>query len=219
MARHLETELDSLKRKLLALSAIVEENVGRSVRALARRDEHLANELIESDREIDLIEVELEEDCLKILALHQPVAIDLRVVIAALKINNDLERIGDLAVNIARRAIDLAKFKPIEAPFDYDTMAKRTRAMLRKALDSLIDMDLEAAYEVSRMDDEVDAINKSMYGKVFEKIRANPNDVETLILYLSASRHLERIADYATNIAEDVIYMIDGSIVRHQPQA
>lgn len=217
MARHLETELDSLKRKLLALSAIVEENVGRAVRALGRRDEQLANELIQSDREIDLIEVELEEDCLKILALYQPVALDLRVVIAALKINNDLERIGDLAVNIARRTMDLTKFNPVEVPFDYDTMAKKTRAMLRKALDSLIDMDIEAAYEVSRMDDEVDAINREMYGRVYKKIKENPNDVEALVLYLSASRHLERIADYATNIAEDVVYMIDGSIVRHQP--
>lgn len=217
MARHLETELDALKRKLLALSAIVEETVGRAVRSLATRDERLGREILEADREIDLIEVDLEEDCLKILALHQPVAMDLRVVIAALKINNDLERIGDLAVNIAQRAISLSSLRPVEPPFDYDTMAKKTRAMLRRALDSLIDMDVQGAYEVCRLDDEIDEMNRDMYGKVFDSIRKDVTNLEALILYQSASRHLERIADYATNIAEDVIYMIEGDIVRHQP--
>ena len=218
MARHLESELDSLKRKLLALSAIVEENVGRAVKALAKRDERLARELVDSDREIDLIEVDLEEDCLKILALHQPVAMDLRIVIAALKINNDLERIGDLAVNIAERANQLSKLRPVDIPFDFEDMAKKTRAMLRQSLDSLIDMDVDAAHQVCHLDDEVDSINREMYGRVFEGIRKTPEDVEAYIQYLSASRHLERIADYATNIAEDVIYMIEGDIVRHRPE-
>lgn len=217
MARHLEMELDALKRKLLALSAIVEETVGRAVRALATRDERLGREILEADREIDLIEVDLEEDCLKILALHQPVAMDLRVVIAALKINNDLERIGDLAVNIAQRAVSLAELKPMDPPFDYELMARKTRAMLRQALDSLIDMNAASAYEVCKLDDEIDNMNREVYGKVFTLIRKNVDTVEAATLYLSASRHLERIADYATNIAEDVIYMIEGNIVRHRP--
>jgi phosphate transport system protein len=217
MARHLELELDALKRKLLALSAIVEETVGRSVKSLSLRDEKLGRQVVEADKEIDLIEVDLEEDCLKILALHQPVALDLRVVIAALKINNDLERVGDLAVNIAQRAIALSALKPVEVPFDFDTMAKKTRAMLRQSLDSLIDMDVRSAHEVCRLDDEIDAMNRDMYGKVFASIRKNVDDLEAMILYHSAARHLERIADYATNIAEDVIYMIEGTIVRHKP--
>lgn len=217
MARHLENELDALKRKLLALSAIVEETVGRAVKALQSRDEKLGQQVVEADNEIDLIEVDLEEDCLKILALHQPVAIDLRVVIAALKINNDLERVGDLAVNIAQRAIALSQLKPVEVPFDFDTMARKTRAMLRQALDSLIDMDARSAHEVCRLDDEIDEMNRDMYGKVFARIRQNVGDLEAMILYHSAARHLERIADYATNIAEDVIYMIEGTIVRHKP--
>lgn len=218
MTKHFQNELERLKKKLLTLSAIVEESVEKAVRSISNRDVQLAREVIENDRSIDLLEVEVEEECLKVLALHQPVAVDLRFVVAVLKINNDLERIGDLAVNIAERSSYLGQKEPIEMPFDFATMEKKTRLMLEKAIDSLIQMNLEVAREVGAADDEIDAINREMYDQVAKGIRNSPDQADRLIHCLSISRHLERIADYATNIAEDVIYMIEGQIVRHQPE-
>ncbi|VAX31162.1 Phosphate transport system regulatory protein PhoU [hydrothermal vent metagenome] len=218
MTIHFQNELERLKKKLLALSAIVEESVERAVRSISNRDIPLAREVIENDRTIDLLEVEVEEECLKILALHQPVAGDLRFVVAVLKINNDLERIGDLAVNIAERSAYLAEKEPIAMPFDFVTMEKKTRLMLEKSIDSLIQMNIEVANEVGAADDEIDAINREMYNQVAIGVRNSPDQADRLIHCLSISRHLERIADYATNIAEDVIYMIKGQIIRHQPE-
>lgn len=218
MTRHFQKELEGLKKKLLSLSCVVEESVEEAVRSISHRDVKLARKVIDNDDSIDLMEVEVEEECLKVLALHQPVAVDLRFVIAVLKINNDLERIGDLAVNIAERSTYLSQQEPIEMPFDFETMEKKTRLMLKKALDSLIQMDVKMANEVGAADDEVDAINREMYNQVSKGIRKSPDQADRLIHCLSISRHLERIADYATNIAEDVIYMIEGQIVRHQPE-
>ena len=218
MTKHFQNELERLKKKLLALSAIVEESVEKAVRSISIRDISLARKVIENDRSIDLLEVEVEEECLKILALHQPVAVDLRFVVAVLKINNDLERIGDLAVNIAERSTYLSQKEPIEMPFDFSTMEKKTRLMLEKSIDALIQMDLEVAREVGAADDEIDAINREMYNQVSKGIQDSPDQADRLIHCLSISRYLERIADYATNIAEDVIYMIEGQIVRHQPE-
>jgi len=218
MTKYFQNELERLKKKLLSLSAIVEESVERAVRSISNRDVKLARDVIENDHSIDLLEVEVEKECLKILALHQPVAVDLRFVVAVLKINNDLERIGDLAVNIAERSTYLIQKAPIEMPFDFGTMEKKTRLMLEKSLDSLIQMNLEIANEVGAADDEIDAINREMYIQVSKGIRESPDQADQLIHCLSISRHLERIADYATNIAEDVIYMIEGQIVRHQPE-
>ena len=206
MTKHFQNELERLKKQLLSLSTVVEESVEKAVRSISNRDVQLAREVIENDDSIDLIEVEVEEECLKILALHQPVAVDLRFVVAVLKINNDLERIGDLAVNIAERSTYLSQNEPIEMPFDFGTMEQKTRLMLKKALDSLIQMDLKIANEVGAADDEVDAINREMYGQVSKGLRKSPDQADRLIHCLSISRHLERIADYATNIAEDVIY-------------
>ncbi|RLA62764.1 MAG: phosphate transport system regulatory protein PhoU [Epsilonproteobacteria bacterium] len=218
MAKHLQNELEKLKRKLITLSSVIEESVVKSVRSVGNKDFDLAQEVIDHDHTIDLIEVEVEEECLKILALYQPVAVDLRYVIAVLKINNDLERIGDLAVNIAEQSIYMGKQRNIKIPFDFDSMSQKTLAMLKKALDSLVQFDTSLAHQTCLDDDEVDAINREMYGKVYAGIKKDPNHVECFIRYLSISRHLERIADYATNIAEDVIYMIDGTIVRHKPE-
>jgi phosphate transport system protein len=175
MTIHFQNELERLKKKLLALSAIVEESVERAVRSTSNRDVQLAREVIENDRTIDLLEVEVEEECLKILALHQPVAVDLRFVVAVLKINNDLERIGDLAVNIAERSAYLAEKEPIAMPFDFVTMEKKTRLMLEKAIDSLIQMDIEIANEVGAADDEIDAINREMYNQVAIGVRNSPD--------------------------------------------
>jgi phosphate transport system protein len=216
MSKHLETEIRKLKRKILALVAVAESRLQKAVKAIEDRDAALAREVIDGDPEIDQAEVEIEEDCLKILALHQPVAVDLRFIVAALKIDNDIERIGDLAVNIAERAVFLAGQEPIEIPFDWSGMRKKAMAMLSRSLDALMKMDAGKARAVRTSDDEVDELNREMYTKVAEAVRKNPEHVERLLSYLSACRHLERIADYATNIAEDVIYLIEGDIVRHR---
>jgi phosphate transport system protein len=215
MAKTLNREIEKLKRQILSLGAIVEDRVNQAVKALQERNAKLAQWVIDGDPEIDQMEVDLEEECLKILALHQPVAIDLRFIIAVLKINNELERIGDLAVDIAERAAFLATQKPIESPIDFAIMCEKTISMLKKSLDSLVNRDATIALEVCATDDAVDAINRQMYRKIEENILKYPEQIDAYIHLLSSSRHLERIADHATNIAEDVIYMITGDIVRH----
>lgn len=216
MTVHLVQEIELLKRRLLAFSGVVEESVQNAVLAVAERDAALARAVIAGDTLVDRGEVEIEEECLKLFALHQPVAIDLRFLVAVIKLNSDLERIGDLAVNIAERAVYLAEHAPVPIPFDFPTMATKTRSMLRQALDSLVRMDAEAALAVCRADDEIDTINRDMYARVTRGIQEHPDHLERLIHILAVSRHLERIADHATNIAEDVLYMIRGEIVRHR---
>jgi phosphate transport system protein len=218
MPRHLQREIEKLKKKILALGAVVEESVQKAVRSIQDRDVELAGKIINNDVETDHIEVDVEEECLKILALYQPVATDLRFIVAVLKINNDLERIGDLAVNIAERAAFLATQERISFPFNFEEMAGKTQSMLKRSLDALVNSNAELAREVCAADDEVDAINRQMYIQVQQGIRSHPEQMEALIHFLSISRHLERIADHATNIAEDVIYMIEGEIVRHRTE-
>ncbi|MCD4813905.1 phosphate signaling complex protein PhoU [bacterium] len=216
MTMHMIHEVEKLKKKILCVCSKVEQNLEKAVLSVGKRDARLAKEVIQVDKEIDANEVEVEEECLKILALHQPVAIDLRYVIAILKINNDLERIGDLAVNIAEVGSFLSRAKPISFPFDFDTMQRKTKAMVKMSIDALVNMDLTTSKEVCQADDEVDAINREMYGQVHKEIMQGPENTESLIRLLSVSRNLERIADYATNIAEDVLYMIEGKIIRHR---
>ena len=212
----LHKEIERLKKELLALAAIVEELLRKAVRALQTRDAPLAREVMDADERVDNREVELEEDALKIIALHQPVASDLRFIVSVLRINSDLERIGDLAVNIAERARYLAGAEALAVWIDFAPMAEKAQEMLTKSLDAFVNIDTELAKHVLDMDNEVDEMNRRMYCAIYELIRKNPEDVEVLLHLLSASRHLERIADHATNIAEDVIYMIEGVIVRHR---
>jgi phosphate transport system protein len=215
-AIHLQREIDLLKKQILSLGAEVEESVRRSVRALATRDSALALRVIDHDIEIDQQEVDVEEECLKILALHQPVANDLRLIIAILKINNDLERIADLSVNIAERTVYLATQDKIAIPFDFPGMADKVQSMLQRSLDALVNADSALARQVCADDDEVDRMNREVYGRVEAAIREHPEQLNGLINLLSASRYLERAADHATNIAEDVIYLVEGVIIRHQ---
>ncbi|MCK4235865.1 MAG: phosphate signaling complex protein PhoU [Candidatus Krumholzibacteria bacterium] len=215
MAEHLNREIEKLKKLILSLSATVEESVYKAVNALEERSIALAEEVIRGDTKIDQMEVDVEEECLKVLALYQPVAIDLRFIIAILKIDNDLERVGDLAVNIAERVCFLATREKHEIQLDFQEMAEKTQDMFRKSLDSLVNRDVGLAHEVLGADDEIDAINREMYVQIQDAIRKKPEQLESLIHLLSCSRHLERIADLATNVAEDVIYMIEGEIVRH----
>jgi phosphate transport system protein len=215
MSVHLQREIERVKKGILALCAIVEDQVQMAVRALLERDVELARAVEERDRDIDHREVEVEEECLKILALHQPVAIDLRFIVAAMKINNDLERIGDLAVNIARKAVSFVEETQMEIRFDIAGMWDKTQAMLRDSLDALVNMDAALAADVCRRDDEVDRIKHDIRVGAEEAIRCQPDEVRPLMRLLAVSRNLERIADCATNIAEDVIYMSEGRIIRH----
>jgi phosphate transport system protein len=215
MTQHIQRELEKLKKMILALSAVVEETVQQAVQSLATMDLALAEKVIGGDEVVDQMEVDLEEECLKILALHQPVAADLRFIISVLKINNDLERIADLAVNIAERTRGLNEVGRIPHPFDFPELGRKVLAMLKQALDALVNLDERAARQTCTLDDEVDTQHRQNYALVKEQIRKHPERLDALVQYLSVSRHLERIADLATNIAEDVLYMIEGEIVRH----
>lgn len=216
MGKHLQVALDLLQRKILSLATLVEEQVRSAVHSVEYKDVEAAGKVIEDDRKIDLLEVEVEEECLKILALHQPVAVDLRFIIAVLKINNDLERIGDLASNIADRAIALAENSSFSFISRLSLMCEKSLTMLNRCLDAFFKMDVEAADSVCKSDDEVDALYREMVHIVRKGIREDITFLHEYLYILSVSRNLERIADLTTNIAEDVVYMLEGGIVRHR---
>jgi phosphate transport system protein len=216
MTRHLDREIGRLKEAVLNLSALVEESVYRAIRAVEDGDAALAKQVIEEDAIIDQREVLVEEECLKIFALYQPVASDLRFLVAILKLNSDLERIGDLAGNIASRAKGLAGLPRPSGIIDFAPMFAAAKSMLRGSLESLVELDTKKALEVIRSDEALDEANRANYREVKSLIRAYPADLDALLHYLSVSRYLERIGDHCTNIAEDVLYMMEGKIVRHR---
>ena len=214
--KHFQRELDKIKKMILSLGAIVEQRVERIKQAIADRNVDIAKEVIHLDYEIDEMEVEIEEECLKVIALHQPVATDLRFLVAVIKINNDLERIGDQAVNIAQRLVLIAKRPVAPFRFDYSVMADKAEAMLRMSLDSLVNQDIDVAIKVLQMDDDVDNIKDEAYDRIKQAlVDGVTTDIGYMINLLLISRHIERLADHATNIAEEVVYMIEGEIVRH----
>ena len=216
MTKHFHKELEKIKKRILSLGAMAEDRVRMAVKAIEIRDADIADKIIKMDYEIDEMEVEIEEECLKVLALHQPVAVDLRFITAVIKINNDLERIADEAVNIARGVRYLSRVKQtFHFNFDFSQMVEKTQSMLKSSLDALVNLDTDLAVKVCILDDEVDKINGEVHRLVKSAIKNNPEQGEHLINLLLISRHLERIADHATNIAEEVIYLIEGEIVRH----
>ena len=215
MTKHFRKELEKIKNRLLKLGTMVEELVQTSVSAFENRDAELAQQVIKKDLEIDEEEVEIEEECLKVLALHQPVAIDLRFLIAVIKINNELERIGDQATNIAQRVKDIAKREKQNLFFEYSSMVEKAQTMLKMSLGALINMDDDIAWKVLQLDDEVDQMQTEAYDRITSAIGNHPEEIGYLINMLLISRHIERMADHATNIAEEVIYLIEGEIVRH----
>jgi phosphate transport system protein len=216
---HLQRDLEHLQKRILALASSVEQAVGRAIQALFERDAELARSLMEGDTAIDLEETLIEEECLKILALHQPVAGDLRRVAAILKINTDLERMADLASNIAERVSELNQGPPVPIPSGFQVMADLTNSMVGDSLDAFVKLDLELAKRVCRLDDEVDRHNREIIAQVIKYMKKSADNVEPGLNLFSVSRQLERIADHATNIAEDVVYLISGEIIRHHPEA
>jgi phosphate transport system protein len=215
MSKHLERDLEALEREILDQSSRVEEMIAKACQALVERRADIAAEVAASEIEINVREVKIEEECLKILALHQPVAVDLRRTATVLKINTELERIADLAVNIAERTISLTEHPEFEIPAKLERMFMRASDMVHEALDAFVDQDVDAAREVCRRDDEVDEYNRRVIDDLLETMRSRSDLVAGALHFFSVCRHVERIGDCATNIAEDVIYLVEGEIARH----
>ena len=216
MPKRLQKDIEKIKKMVLSVGAMVEERVRMSIKAIETWDAGLAEDIIRRDYEIDELEIEVEEECLKILALHQPVAVDLRFIIATIKINSELERIGDEAVNIANRVRNISKRRKLDLSFDFTIMAEKAATMLRLSLDSLVNLDQDLAFKVLTLDDEVDLMHREIYDRIKEVMSQNPDYVGYLINLYTTSRHLERVGDHSTNIAEEVIYLIEGEIIRHR---
>lgn len=216
MTKHLQRDMESLHQAILTLSATVEEMIDKAALALSERRPDVAAEVIDLDNVVDHAEVHIEEECLKILALHQPVAIDLRRIATVLKVNNDLERIADLAVNVAERAKALDDFPTYPIPAKLSVMANTASQMVRGSLDAFVNLDVNAARRLIALDQTVDELNVDIIRDLQLSMQQNPNLVPPALYCFSATRHIERMADHATNIAEDVVYLVEGDIVRHK---
>lgn len=215
MTMHFQREMDRLNQQLVAIAKRVEEQVNTAFNAVVQVDVAAARRVIKGDAEVDNVEVEMEEECLKLLALYQPVANDLRLIVAVLKINNDLERIGDHAKNMAEVVLHMAEGVPLKIPERMLVIFEKTKLMLRKVLLAFVELDLKLAEAVLAMDDEVDALCKSELPLQIELMKHEPDLVEQRIMLLSVCRQLERIGDHASNIAEDIVYLLSGEIIRH----
>lgn len=216
MSLHLHRDLDKLKKEVLRLGNMVELAINNAFLALNNRDSSIVEEVLTNEEQINEMEVQIEEECLKILALHQPVAVDLRFLVVTLKVNNDLERMGDIAKNIAERAKDLMESDVIpDLGQPMQGLPDLVRTMVRSSLDSLVKLDDQLARKIIEMDDEVDQINRDMYAAVKSLVAEQPSVADPAINLLSCSRNMERIGDLATNIAEDVIFVVEGKVVRH----
>lgn len=214
MHHNYQKQIENIRTKFLTLGSLVEDRVRKSCSAFSSKDLADLEMVIKSDYEIDEMEVEIEEECLKILALYQPVARDLRYIIALIKINSEIERIGDYAVKIAMRVKFMFEHGNGVLPMDYRPMAEKVIAMLKMSLDALVDKDDDLAHQIFILDDEVDTLRDKAYEVIKERLRNQPDHVGALLNGYLVARHLERIADRATNIAEEVIYMVHGDIVR-----
>jgi phosphate transport system protein len=215
MSEQAQKRLALLENRIIGMGRMVENAVDRAISALVNRMPDLAKEVIVGDEKLDEEEVAIEKLCFELVCLQQPVAVDARSILTTFKVNNDLERMGDLAVNIAERAAFLAVREPIPVPLSFTEMAEAVRQMVRGSLQSLVRRDTAAAAKVCAADDEVDLMNTEMYVSLQLLMSQYPETIERAVHTLSASRHLERIGDLATNIAEDVIFLVDGQIVRH----
>lgn len=211
----LQREINGLKKALIKLGAMVEDNLYQSLKALIHNDLELAKKVIKKDEIIDKKEVEIEEECLRIFVLFQPVAIDLRYIVGVLKVNNDLERIGDLAVNIAKSTKILVVGKNINPFFALFTTSDYVKKMLKMSLDSFVKLDVKLARQILSDDKKVDRLHKKITKKVIAKIKIDKENAEKWMHILTISRCLERAADHTTNIAEDILYMVEGKIKRH----
>ena len=215
MTRHFHEELDALKQTLLAMGGLVEDQIRRAMRALLERDDVIAQEVIDRDRQVNTYDVEVDEQCVNLLALHQPAASDLRFITTAMKIVTDLERIGDQAVNIAQRALELNREPQLKPYIDLPRMADRAQRMVKESLDAFVAGDTAQARRVCAADAEVDALKEQIFRELLTFMMEDPRTVSRAIRVILISRFMERVADHATNIAEMVIYLVEGKMVRH----
>lgn len=216
MSKHLQRDLDKLHSQLLILFGTIEQMIDQAARALCERQTNLVQTVLDTDRQVNQADVQIEEDCLKILALHQPLAADLRRIATVLKINTDMERIGDLAKNIAERARSLEDYPFFPIPEQLSEMVRQALMMVRMSIDAFVNSDAVLAKKVIQYDSAVDNNNRLVIGELKELMKTDTSLVEPALHCFSASRHIERIADHAENIAEEVVYLVDGDIVRHK---
>ena len=216
MSIHLIRDLDHLHRMILTMCAKVEEMIHSAVDALHKPNYDRARQIMAADDEVDRMDVEIEEECLKLLALHQPVAIDLRRITTVLKIGAELERVADLGVSIAERASGIASCGEITVPDNLKDMSRQALDMLHRSIDAYVHLDVRTAREVCIQDESIDALNREIIDELTKLMQSQPNMVEAALHLFSASRQIERIADHATNIAEDVVYLVQGEIIRHR---
>jgi phosphate transport system protein len=212
---HFEEELQTLKNRLLTMGALVEERAHQAVRSLVNRNQEAAEQIIASDKEVNDLQIDIDDRCLKLLATQTPLASDLRLITSAMKINSDLERIGDQAVNIAENVVKLLPQPPLKPLIDIPRMAEIAQQMTRDALDSFVKRDVALAREVLRRDDEVDSLKDQVFRELLTYMMADPGTIQRALALILISRNLERIADHATNIAEDVIFLVEAKDVRH----
>ena len=216
MTIHLIHDIEHLHEEVVRMCSLVEGMIHRAVDGLQSPGHELVEELSSADDDIDQMDVQIEEDCLKILALHQPVALDLRRIATVMKISGELERVADLAVNIAERGAGLAGNDKVVVPDQLQEMSRTALAMLYGSIDSYVELDSRKAREILEQDDIVDRLNADIIGELQDAMRASPDHVKPALHLFSATRHIERVADHATNIAEDVVFMVEGDIIRHQ---
>jgi phosphate transport system protein len=212
---HFEEELQALKNRLLSMGALVEDRVHRAVQALLERDLSAAEAVSQGDDEVNNLQIEIDDRCIKVLALQQPMATDLRLITSAIKINSDLERIGDQAVNIAESAMKVLTHSPARSPVDLRRVAELAERMTRESLDSFVRRDVGLARSVIMRDDEVDRLKDKIFGELIATMVSEPQSIPDALSFILISRNLERIADHATNIAEDVIFMVEAKDIRH----
>jgi len=213
--RPIDQELDHLRERLLYMASLVERAISQALDSLVKPDVELARRTIEADREVDQLEVEIEEECIRLLALRQPLAGDLRFISRALKITTDLERIGDLAVNICERALELAEEPPLKPYIDIPRMAEMAQSMVRRALEAFVRKDVELALQVCRDDQVVDSLEEQVFRELLTFMIEDPRTVTRAMRISFVSKYLERIADHATNVAENVIYIVEAKDIRH----
>jgi len=213
--RHFEEELELLQKLLLRMGGLVEQQISWSIDSLVNRRSERAEEVIERDREVNKVDIEIDELCLRLLALHQPAASDLRFIATAMKINIDLERIGDQAVNICERALELNQEPPLKPYIDIPRMADIARRMVRESLDAFVQRDTALAEQVLGQDDEVDLLTQQVFRELLSYMAENPRTIGRATRIVFVSKYLERIADHATNIAEMVVFMVSGKMIRH----
>jgi phosphate transport system protein len=213
--RHFQEELEQLKTRLLEMGGLAEEQIRRAVTALVERDHELIDRVLNGDEPLNRLHIEIDSRCFTLLALHQPMAVDLRAIVAAVKINTDLERVGDMAVNIAEAARRYATHPPVKKLIDIPRMAAIAQSMLRDALDAFVRRDTDLAQKVLNEDDKLDALKTQIFRELLTYMLADPSTIEPALDLILISRHLERVGDHATNVAEDVIFMVSARDVRH----